>query len=89
MTLTLEIEPEIESLLEKKARADGCDVPVYVKNLIKREVTRKPTFDEILAPFREAVEKSGTSDEELDSLFTDARKEVLTAKEKKHDSREN
>ena len=80
MTLTLEIEPEIESLLEKRARADGCDVPDYVKNLIKRDVTRKPTFDEILAPFREAVEKSGASDEELESLFTQARKEVLTAK---------
>jgi len=34
-------------------------------------VTRKPTFDEILAPFREAVDKSEISDEELDSLFTE------------------
>jgi len=89
MTLTLEIEPEIESLLKKRAKADGCDVPDYVRNLIKRDVTSKPTFDEILAPFREAVEKSGTSDEELDSLFTEARREVLTAKQKKNDSREN
>jgi len=29
MTLTLEIEPEIESLLEKRARADGCDVRAF------------------------------------------------------------
>jgi len=85
MTLTLEIEPEIESLLEKRAKADGTNVPDYVRNLIKREVTRKPTFDEILAPFRAAVEKSGTSDDELDALFAEARKEVLTAKHKKND----
>src|SRR5215472_11160981 len=76
MTLTLEIEPEIESLLKKRPKADGCDVPDYVRNLIKRDVTRQPTFDEILAPFREAVYKSGISNEELDSLFTEARKEA-------------
>jgi hypothetical protein len=26
MTVTLEIEPEVESLVEKRARDEGCDV---------------------------------------------------------------
>jgi len=76
MTVTLELEPEVESLLEKRARAEGCDIKGYVERLVERDVNRAPTFDEILAPFRDAVERSGVSDEELDTLFTEARREV-------------
>lgn len=83
MTVTLELEPKVESLLEKRAKADGCDVQGYVKKLIEKDVNRKRTFDEILAPFRQAVEESGISDDELDALFTQARKEVFEAKQEK------
>ena len=83
MTVTLELEPDIQTLLEKRAKADGCDVPEYVKKLIDKEVNRKRTFDEILAPFRQSVEKSAISDDELDSLFTESRKEVFKSKQKK------
>ena len=83
MTVTLELEPEVESLLEKRAKADGCDVQDYVKKLITKEVNRQRTFDEILAPFRQAVDKSGVSDDELDALFTEARKEVFQAKQER------
>lgn len=84
MTVTLDLKPEVESLLEERARADGCDVEGYVKKLIEEDVSRKRTFDEILAPFRQAVERSGISDDELDSLFNEARKEVFTAKQERH-----
>ena len=80
MTVILELEPEMESLLEKRAKAEGCDVQSYLKKLIEKDVNRKRTFDEILAPFRQAVEESGISDDELDSLFTEARKEIFKAK---------
>lgn len=76
MTVTLDLAPDMKSLLEKRARADGYDIEGYVKKLIEEDVSRKRTFDEILAPFRQAVERSGISDDELDSLFTEARKEV-------------
>jgi hypothetical protein len=76
MTVTLELESEVESLLEKRARAEGCDVKGYVEKLVERDVNRARTFDEILAPFRDAVELSGISDEELDTLFTASRQEV-------------
>jgi hypothetical protein len=51
MTVTLDLEPEVESLLEKRARAEGCDVKGYVEKLVEKEVNRERTFDEILAPF--------------------------------------
>ena len=80
MTVTLELEPEVESLLEKRARAEGCDIKGYVEKLVARDVNRERTFDEILAPFHEAMEGSGISDQELDTLFTEARQEVLSEK---------
>jgi hypothetical protein len=83
MTVTIELEPEVESLLEQRTKANDCDVKSYVKKLIEKDVHPKRTFDEILAPFRQAVEKSGISDDELDSLFTEARKEVFTAKQER------
>src|SRR2546423_12082438 len=76
MTVTLELEPEVESLLEKRARAEGCDIKGYVEKLVEQEVNRGRTFDEILAPFRDAVERSGISDELLDTLFRAARREA-------------
>lgn len=71
MTITLELEPEVESLLEKRAWAEGCDVKGYVQKLVEKEVHRERTFDEILAPFRDAVERSGISDHKLDTLFAE------------------
>ena len=76
MTVTLELEAEVEALLEKRARAEGCDVKGYVEKLVARDVNRARTFDEILAPFRDAVERSGISDEGLETLFTKARREA-------------
>ena len=86
MTVLLELEPEIESRLEKRAEANGYDVNGYVKKLIEKDVNRQQTINEILAPFRQAVEKSGISDDELDSLFTQARKEVFQAKKERQKS---
>ena len=52
------------------------NVKDYLEKLVEKEVNRERTFDEILAPFRDAVEKSGISDEDLGALFREARKEV-------------
>lgn len=41
------------------------------------------TLDETLAPIRQAVEKSGLSDEELDEIFGQARREVSAERKKK------
>jgi len=76
MPVTLELEPEVESALEERARAEGCDVKDYLEKPVEKEVNRERTFDEILAPFRAAVERSGISDEDLDTLFRKARKEA-------------
>lgn len=80
MTLTIELNPDTELKLKKRATANGVEVEDYVTKLIEQDSNKVKTFDEILAPFRQSVEESGISDDELDELFTKARKEVLAEK---------
>jgi len=84
MTLTIELTPEIEERLKNKAKASGFEeVSEYAKKVLEDDTNKMRTFDEILAPFRQSVEESGVSDDELDELFTKARKEVFAEKQSK------
>ncbi len=76
MTVVLELKPEIEEALQKKAKANGFEVNVYLEKLIENDVERKKTIDEILAPFRREVEESGITDDELDALVEEVRDEI-------------
>ncbi|MBA3600070.1 MAG: hypothetical protein H0W45_02345 [Acidobacteria bacterium] len=50
--------------MQKKAKANGFEVNVYLEKLVEKDVDRAKTIDETLAPFRLEVEESGirTSD---------------------------
>jgi len=76
MTVVLELKPDIEEALQKKAKANGFEVNVYLEKLIEKDVDQVKTLDEILAPFRREVEESGISDAELDALVEEAREEI-------------
>ena len=76
MTITLTLPPDMERQLVELAAKHGQDVQTYACELIRRGVTRAPTFDEILQPFRQQVAASGLSDEALTNLFESARDEV-------------
>jgi len=66
MTVVLELKPEIEEALQKKAKANGFEVNIYLEKFIEKDIDRPKTLDEILAPFRQEVEESGITDYELD-----------------------
>lgn len=74
-TVTINFPKDVGSVLEKRAEASGQDVETYIKNLVETQ-TKKMTLDETLAPIRQAVENSGLTDDELDDVFRQARKEV-------------
>jgi hypothetical protein len=80
-TMTLEItglRSETLKALEEKARKFGKTVEEYTRDLIEEAVfPRERTFDEILAPIRREVEESGVTDEELDELFMQARRDYF------------
>lgn len=60
----------------------------YVKSVVKEAILKRQRiqqlsenpFDEILKPFRDEVESSGISDDELDNLFQQARREASQAR---------
>lgn len=84
MTVVLELKPEVEEALQKKAKASGFEVNVYLEKLVEKDLEQPKTIDEILAPFRREVEESGISDDELDALVEKAREEIYREKLEKN-----
>lgn len=84
MTVVLELKPEIEAALLKKAKANGSGVNVYLEKLIEKDMGRVKTLDEILAPIRKNFVDSGMTEGELDELVESERQ---TMWEEKHGKR--
>jgi hypothetical protein len=62
--------------LIERANESGTTPEEYALCLIVEALSpRGKTFDEILAPFRREVKESGITDDQLDELFTRARKD--------------
>lgn len=74
-TVTINFPKDVGIVLEQRAQASGQDVETYIKNLVETQA-KKITLDGALTPIRQAVENSGLSDEELDGIFGQARREV-------------
>ena len=73
----------LQALVER-ARQAGTTPEEYARRLIEEGLSpRELTFDEILAPFRLQVKQSGTTDNELDALFNEARRQVFRERKDK------
>jgi hypothetical protein len=91
MTITIDLPPDVEASVKTQAAKEGVPLEAYVTSLVQEGTKRRDRidllaekpFDEILAPFRCNVEDSGVSDEELDDLFTGARKEASRARKER------
>ena len=91
MTVTLELEPEDELTANEQAAEEGLPLTKYVESVVKDTILKRQrvrrlsekSFDEILKPFRDEVEASGISDDELDELFAKARKEASKVRRNK------
>lgn len=88
MTVTLELEPEVELTATEQAREEGLPLAVYVEAVVKEAIFRRQrvqrlaekSFDEILEPFRNEDQGSEMSDDELDNLLRQARREASQAR---------
>jgi hypothetical protein len=91
MTVTLELEPEVEMTASEQAEEEGLPLAEYVEAVVKEAVFKRRAvkrlaekpFDEILKPFRDEVEASGMSDDELDELFDKARRNASAERKNK------
>lgn len=81
MTVVLELKPETEEALQKKAKAKGFEVNVYLENLIEKDIHEGKTIDEILAPVRQEFDESGMSEDELDEFLNGVREKVWQDKQ--------
>jgi hypothetical protein len=84
--LQIPLPPDTEEELRERARATGEDVALYAARLLT-EALNTPSVDDLLAPFRKQVEKSGISDEQLnglgEELRADSRREQQASKAKR------
>lgn len=77
MELTITVTDDAKSALEQRARERGCsDVNKYVERLIATDLLAAKSFDEILAPIRRTFQESGMSEDDIGTLFEEAREEV-------------
>ena len=73
--LQIPLPPDTEEALRERAKASGEDVSSYAVRLLQ-EALGAPSVDELLAPFRKRVEESGMTDEQLNQLGEELRREV-------------
>ena len=77
MELKITVSDEATSALEQRARQRSCgDLNKYVERLIAIDLLAAKSFDEILAPIRKTFQESGMSEDNITSLFEEAREEA-------------
>ena len=82
-TTQIEVQQETARLLMERAAERKLSLDEYLRTMAESDSLPKlKTLDEILAPFRAEVEAAGYSEDELDELFTEARKEAFQAKQR-------
>lgn len=76
MTLTIELEREIEDRLRLRASTNGMEIDEYVRRLIVEDSDGLRSFDEIFAALRENVSAADITEAELEEIVEKARNEV-------------
>ncbi len=78
----MNISLELEATTTERVQRAGLDVPTFLQNSIRCSFTdeRLPSrsVEDILAPFRNDVERAGVTDAQLDTVFDEARQRRYT-----------
>lgn len=85
-SVTIAMLPDTERKLRQKAVPVGLTLESYLGQLAENEASngipeRKATFDEIVAPVRNAFQESGMTDNDITDLIQEAREEVWQEKQ--------
>jgi hypothetical protein len=89
MSITIHLPPQTEEKLRRKAAETGVAPDALAGQLLEQALNGGPvapagrpgaSLDEVLAPFRQEVEESGLTDEELQDFLTEVRDEVRAEK---------
>jgi hypothetical protein len=77
--LQIPLPPDTEEALRQRAKASGEDISSLAARLLQEALTT-PSVGELLVPFRNQVEQSGITDDELNALGTELRQDVREEK---------
>ena len=88
MTITLELLPSTQRILETLASKSGQDVVGFINKLIEEKIQKTTaissyaglTLDEVAAPLRQDFAASGMSEGEFDALIEEVREEIWQEK---------
>ncbi len=83
MTLTIDLPPDLEKTVRQQAAKAGQDVNAFILQAVNEKLAKARTFDDICAPFANAVAATKISDEEFDRFFEEVREEVWQGKQGK------
>jgi hypothetical protein len=75
-TIEIPVSDDLLRLLDEKARRCGLKREDYVSALLSKDLAGPLTLAQILKPLREQVAVSGVTDDELDQLLAEARKDA-------------
>ncbi len=80
ITLTIQVSQNVGAILEETAKNKDKGAAEYVGDLIEKDIDRRRTLDEILAPLRKDYAESGMSEEDLDALIESERQAMWEEK---------
>lgn len=83
MSVTIDLPPELEKTVQQHAARNGLEVSAFVLQAVREKIAKARAFEEVCAPFAEAVEASGITDEDFDGFFEEVREEVWREKQDK------
>jgi hypothetical protein len=83
MTMTIDLPAELERALRQHTARSGQDVSSFILQAVQEKIARARTFDEVCAPFAQAVQDTGITDEEFDRFFEEVREDVWQDKQAK------
>lgn len=82
MTVHITFAADEEAKLREKAAAVGMDVESYIRLAALEGIGSTQTFDEMLAPIRNAVRQRGVTEDQLDEMIERARNEAWRERHK-------
>lgn len=85
MSVVLELEPEVEETLKKRAAARGSEFKVYLQSLLKEQAISR-SYEEVMAPVWDAFEQSGMTEDELGELIDSEVKSIRSERRRRRES---
>lgn len=86
MSVVLELEPEVEETLKKRAAARGSEFNVYLQGLLKEQASKR-SYEEVMTPVWDAFERTGMTEDELGELIDREVKAVRAERRSRREQR--